>query len=157
MKFLKRNLKERFHSLTTEEKTNLKNSLEKINRFEKDITREINVFGRIGNRKIGFKNISEFEKNETILYRKVLNIVSEFSGKIPGDEKQKENQITYFEYSCMVFLNFLLEKDSRSLLFISNRLTQIPILREAFSKIKNIIKKYYEKNNWNIKDMFLKN
>lgn len=156
LKFLKRNLKERFHSLTTEEKTNLKNSLEKINRFEKDITREINVFGRIGNRKIGFKNISEFEKNETILYRKVLNIVSEFSGKIPGDEKQKENQITYFEYSCMVFLNFLLEKDSRSLLFISNRLTQIPILREAFSKIKNIIKKYYEKNNWNIKDMFFK-
>lgn len=140
LRFLKINLKDKYFSLTTFEKEKLKNSLERINRFEKDITRILNIFGKMGNREIGFKNVEELEKNDKTTYRKIKTILNILSDKIDGEEKQKENQKMYFEYSCMVFLNFLLEKNSKSLLFISNRLTQISILKKALSEMKEILK-----------------
>lgn len=144
LRFLKMNLRDNYYTLNHFEQAKLKKSLETINRFEKDIKRELNVFGKAGNFELGFKNVENLRNNDELYYRKLMRTLRTISQQIIGDEKTRENQIMYLEYSYMVIINFLLEKESRSLLFISNRLTQIPLLKQCLVEIKKILGKKIE-------------
>lgn len=144
LKWLRSKLLDRYYFLSFEEQNKLKDSLSQINSFENNIERKLNVFGNDQNIKLGFDNIVILEEDKRFAnkIRNILNTI--FKDKNYKDENYKtderEIQKRYFEYSSKVFLNFLLEKKSSSLLFISNRLTQVNMLENVVKVLEKFLK-----------------
>uniref|UniRef100_UPI002617D1B6 hypothetical protein n=1 Tax=Fusobacterium sp. TaxID=68766 RepID=UPI002617D1B6 len=129
IKWLRRVLKEEYYQMTEWEKKKLKESLLRINSFEEKINRNLNIYEEKGLRQSkdenGFKNVLSLFKRKKFMKVKLINICEEYFLKVNNFENEEDENIyvkKYFEYTALVFLNFILDKDSRSLLFLSNRL-----------------------------------
>ena len=139
LKWLKSALKDNYYTLTASEKTKLEESLKKINKFEENIERRLNIFGKNGGKKLGFEAVKLLEQKKG-RYNKLRNIID---ACLINEEDKFDNGIQreYFEYAVSVFYNFLQEKESSSLLFISNRLTQKKNLEKAAHILEEVLKK----------------
>ena len=155
IKWLKRRLKNKYYQMTNEEKKELRNTLLKINSFENEIERELGVFRDneliLSNETIGFKSSKDFlyKQNGTKLKDKIRNIVSDALGSVDNiaDENTREYQKNCINYAAIVFLNFLLNEDTSSLLFISNRFIHKDILQKlAINLGECLSKKIYFKS-----------
>ena len=151
LKWLRSKLDENYYLLGFEESEKLKESLLKINNFENRIERKLNIFGNDSSIQLGFDNIVKLEKNKR-LNNFLRNILGTTFKAENYKEDEEEIQRRYFDYSAKVFLNFLLEKKSNSLLFISNRLTQRKILKEVVKKLSEFL----EKENYLNKKVYFK-
>lgn len=145
LRWLKSVLEDHYYTLTSLEREKLDESLKKINRFENNIERKLNIFNITQDKKIGFENIKLLEEKKGG-YNKLRNILDTV---ITNEEEEftNEAQREYFEYAFAVFCNFLQEKESSSLLFISNRLTQKNKLKDlAYTLGKYLKKEVYFKD-----------
>lgn len=140
IKWLRSKLKNNYFSLTTLEKEKLKEALLKINSFEKGIERKINIYCGKTEMSKGFENIKKLITKKSFMFNKMLNILDSLF-PVEDEDQDKKIKREYFEYAYMVFLNFILEKNTRSLLFMSNRLTQTEILEKAVLKIGEVLNK----------------
>ncbi len=139
LKWLKSALKDNYYTLTASEKIKLEESLKKINKFEENIERRLNIFGKNGGKKLGFEAVKLLEQKKGG-YNKLRNIIDSCLIN-EEDEFDSDIQREYFEYAVSVFYNFLQEKESSSLLFISNRLTQKKNLEKAAYTLGEVLKK----------------
>lgn len=139
LKWLKSTLKDNYYTLTASEKTKLEESLKKINKFEENIERRLNIFGKNGGKKLEFEAVKLLEQKKGG-YNKLRNIIDSCLIN-EEDEFDSDIQREYFEYAVSVFYNFLQEKESSSLLFISNRLTQKKNLEKAAHTLEKVLKK----------------
>lgn len=152
IKYLKARLKNNYFQMTGLEKKVLKKSLLRINSFEKNIERELSVFRDnsilLTDQSKGFQNINTFLKDPK-KYRLQKLIKNIFNGALESideqlDENKRDFQKNCLSYAVTVFLNFLLDEDTSSLLFLSNRLTHKDILKKtAFELGKHLKKKVY--------------
>lgn len=144
IKWLKNKLRDSYFKLEDIEKIQLKSSLSTINSFEKNITRSLNIFeneGLYGNyRENNFTNLNLFLKKNNSLQKGIINIWRSYSDKLLTLSLQ-EYQLNYFDYATCVILNFLLDKNTNSLLFLSNRLTYKNILKDMVTDIANYLNK----------------
>lgn len=140
LKWLRSKLGGKYYLLSYEEEEKLRESLLKINSFENKIERKLNIFGNDCVIKSGFDNIVAFEKNKK-LKNWLRNILGTAFKNENYREDEEEVQRRYFEYSTKVFLNFLLEEKSSSLLFINNRLTQRDMLKEVVKNLSDFLEK----------------
>lgn len=141
IKWLKEKLQNKYFKLNEMEKSELERIISKINNFEKNITRKLNVFkneGLYGND--GFENLNNFLKKNTLLQKKIVNIWRSYTEKLLADST-REYEENYFNYATSVILNFLLEKKTSSLLFIGNRLTYKNILKDMSLEMGKYLKK----------------
>ncbi|MGL5356440.1 MAG: hypothetical protein ACRDAQ_07855 [Cetobacterium sp.] len=152
IKWLKSRLKNNYFQMTNLEKKALKKALLKINNFEKNIERELSVFRDnsilLTDQSKGFHNINTFLKDskKCKLQKIVQNIFNDALESV--NDKLDENQINFqkncISYAVTVFLNFLLDEDTSSLLFLSNRFTHKDILKKTALELgKHLKKKVY--------------
>lgn len=144
IKWLKNKLKDSYFKLNDIEKTQLNSSLSSINSFEKNIIRSLNIFeneGLYGNYKENnFINLNTFLKKNGSLQKGIINIWKSYSDKLLTLSLQ-EYQLNYFDYATCTILNFLFDKNTNSLLFLSNRLTYKDILKEMITEMANYLNK----------------
>lgn len=143
IKWLRLKLRENYFRLDEKEKKLLLDRLDKINNFEKKIKRNLNVFRNSGIYENissdSYRNIYKLKKNKEML-KKILNLYDIYKEKIFEQLKQ-DYQLNYFTFELITFLNFLLEKDTSSLLFIGNRFSHSKILKEMLEMLGEILEK----------------
>lgn len=155
IKWLKSRLKDRYFQMTNLEKKNLRKSLLRINSFEKEIERELGIFRDNGilltDQSKGFESLKTFlnDSRKYRLQKSIIGICSEALGSVDNvvDEKKREYQKICISYAITVFFNFLLNEETSSLLFLSNRFTHKNILKKAALEMgKHLKKKVYFKD-----------
>lgn len=108
LKWLKSALKDNYYTLTASEKIKLEESLKKINKFEENIERRLNIFGKNGGKKLGFEAVKLLEQKKGG-YNKLRNIIDSCLIN-EEDEFDSDIQREYFEYAVSVFYNFYKKK-----------------------------------------------
>lgn len=142
LKWLRTKLSSEFYSLEYYERKKLKETLKKINNFENQVERKLNVYQGDEILKTGFDNVEELKKDKRMV-NKLINIRRKAFKAENYNEENRNIQEEYYNYAFNVILNFLLDKKSNSLLFISNRFTQTDMIANLIINLKNFLK---EKN-----------
>ena len=101
LKWLKSTLKDNYLYLkSASEKTKFEESLKKINKFEENIERRLNIFGKNGGKKLGFEAVKLLEQKKGG-YNKLRNIIDSCLIN-EEDEFDSDIQREYFEYAVSV-------------------------------------------------------
>lgn len=157
LRYLENFLGDNYYTLTKSEKRILKENLMEINQYEKGVKRKLHIYDSYSSissencraeieKLEGFENLKRFmEENEkenvvTILLRKLNKEYSE-----SGDKNRDEDLKKRLTYKIFVFLNFLLDNDSSSLVFLSNRIESV---KDELSKIIDEMKKENEERRF---------
>lgn len=139
LKWLRTQLSSKFYSLEYYERKKLKETLKKINNFENQVERKLNVYQGDEIIKTGFDNVEELKKDKRMI-NKLINIRRKAFKAENYSEENRNIQEEYYNYAFNVILNFLLDKKSNSLLFISNRFTQADMIANLIINLKNFLK-----------------
>lgn len=144
LRYLENFLGDNYYTLTQEERKILKENLVEINQYEKEVGRKLHIYDSYSSMSSencrfeidkleGFENLKRYMKeNEkenivTILLKKLNKEYSE-----SGDKNRDEDLRRRLTYKIFVFLNFLLDSESSSLVFLSNRIESV---KDELSKI----------------------
>lgn len=157
LRYLENFLGDNYYTLTQEERKRLKENLMEINQYEKEIERELHIYDsyssissencRLEIEKLeGFENLKRFMKANkkdnivTILLKKLNKEYKESEDKERDEDLKKR-----LTYTIFVFLNFLLDRESSSLVFISNRIESV---KDELNKIIDEMKKENEEKRF---------
>ncbi|MGL5780026.1 hypothetical protein [Cetobacterium sp.] len=142
LSWLKRFLKTDFIELNSEEKAILREELNFINSFENKVERTLNVYSEDDiwsfNKLKGFENIKKKLKEKE--YLEILELITNLIDS-EGDAILFKYSEDYIFYGALVFLNFILDNTTSSLLFLSNRFSAIGTLEKIAIAIGKKLKK----------------
>lgn len=138
LKWLKIKLSNEFYTLDYSERKKLKEALNKINNFETKVKRQLNIYEGDGVIKTGFENVEALKKDKRMV-NKLINIKRKAFKNEDYTEENCDIQEEYYNYAFNVILNFLLDKKSNSLLFISNRFTQVDMISNLIINLKKFL------------------